>query len=159
MIDWQEQYDAPAFQSWHSYNPCDNALPPLAPIDHEASSLDNLTAFNNDDTIVDNPLASHPDPTPDPVSAGSKSNSSPKDISSNPGSNSPSSCRIEKRKANTLAARRYRQKRLDRVAELESALEATRLERDTLKVQVAKLQGETQVLRALVCGEPGGRRG
>jgi hypothetical protein len=112
-----------------------------------------VTAFNVDDTISDNLVAHRPNPTPDSVSAGSTSKSSPEDISPKPGSSSTSSSRVEKRKANTLAARRYRQNRLDKVAELESALKVTELERDALKMQVAKLEGETQVLKDLVRGE------
>jgi Basic region leucine zipper len=153
VINWQETHDAIAFQSWNSYNPYDSALLPFAPTDYEPSTLDNLTAFNGDDTIYDNLVADRPNPTPDSVSAGSRSKSIPEEVSSfKPGSNSASSSRVEKRKANTLAARRYRQQRLDKVAELESALKATQHERDALKVQVAKLQGETQVLKDLVRG-------
>ena len=100
-------------------------------------------------------MAYSPNPTPDSVSAGSRPKSNPEDVSSKPGSSSASSSRVEKRKANTLAARRYRQNRLDKIAGLESALRATQLERDALKVQVAKLQGETQVLKDLVAGERG----
>ena len=109
-----------------------------------------MTGFNGHDTIFDNSVACSLNPTPDSVSAGSRSKSSPEGVSSKAGSSSVSSSRVEKRKANTLAARRYRQNRLDKVANLESALKATQLERDALKVQVAKLQGETQVLKDLV---------
>lgn len=152
MIDWQEQYDGAAFQNGYSYpfyEPFDNALLPTAPIAFEPSPLDNATA-SNDDTLFDNLVVYSPDPTPDSVSASSKSKSSPKDISSTPDSNAASNSRIEKRKANTLAARRYRQKRLDKVAELEAALKETQLERDALKMQIAKLEGETRVLKDLV---------
>jgi Basic region leucine zipper len=156
VIDWQEQHHAIAFQCWYScdpYDPYDSVLLPFAPTGYEPASLDNVTAFDVDDTILENLVAHRPNPTPDSVSAGSTSKSSLKDICSKPGSSSASSSRVEKRKANTLAARRYRQNRLDKVAELESALKATQLERDALKVQVAKLQGETRVLKDLVRGE------
>ena len=156
MIDWQEQHNAVAFQNRYSYNPddlydpYDSALLPVAPINYEPSNLDYVMACNKDDTIFDDQVAYNPNPAPDSVSAGSKSKSGSEDVSSKPESSSASSSRIEKRKANTLAARRYRQNRLNKVAELDSALKATQLERDALKVQVAKLQGETQVLRDLV---------
>lgn len=114
--------------------------------------LDNIPAFARDDTIFNNLVASRPNPTPDSVSTGSRSGLSPEDVSSKPGSSTVLSSRVEKRKANTLAARRYRQKRLDQVAELESALKATQLERDALRMQVAKLRGENQVLQDLVRG-------
>ena len=63
---------------------------------------------------------------------------------------SPTASRIEKRRNNTLAARRYRQKRLDQMNELEAALKETQRERDALKVRVSRLEGETEVLRQLL---------
>lgn len=62
----------------------------------------------------------------------------------------PSPSRIEKRKLNTLAARRYRQKRVDQMNGLEAALKETQLERDALKVRVARLEGEAEILRQLL---------
>ena len=56
----------------------------------------------------------------------------------------------EKRRLNTLAARRSRQRRLDQVASLESELKETQLERDALKARVARLEGETEVLRQVL---------
>ncbi|TVY62279.1 hypothetical protein LSUE1_G010388, partial [Lachnellula suecica] len=58
--------------------------------------------------------------------------------------------RIDKRTRNTLAARRYRQKRVDRVSCLESSLKETESERDALKVRVARLEGELEALRAMM---------
>ncbi|RQM06165.1 hypothetical protein DH86_00003279 [Scytalidium sp. 3C] len=66
---------------------------------------------------------------------------------------SPSSPRanaVERRRNNTLAARRYRQKRLDHIEELETALASTSQERDDLKVKVARLEGELAGLRELL---------
>jgi polyhydroxyalkanoate synthesis regulator phasin len=60
------------------------------------------------------------------------------------------SARVEKRKQNTLAARRYRQKRVDQMSTLESELKETQSERDALKVRVARLEGEVETLRALL---------
>jgi hypothetical protein len=60
------------------------------------------------------------------------------------------SSRIEKRKANTLAARRYRQKRVDQVTGLEAELKEVKAERDDMKVRCAKLEGEVEALRALL---------
>jgi hypothetical protein len=60
------------------------------------------------------------------------------------------SVRVEKRKQNTLAARRYRQKRVDQMTGLESALKETQSERDDLKVRVARLEGEVETLRRLL---------
>ncbi|OCL10491.1 hypothetical protein AOQ84DRAFT_387485 [Glonium stellatum] len=64
--------------------------------------------------------------------------------------NVSSPSRIEKRKLNTLAARRYRQKRVDQISGLEAALKETQLERDALKVRVARLEGEAETLRQLL---------
>ncbi|KFY04127.1 hypothetical protein V491_09469 [Pseudogymnoascus sp. VKM F-3775] len=61
----------------------------------------------------------------------------------------PSSA-IRKRKLNTLAARRYRQKRVDQVTELETALKNTQRERDDLSVRVARLEGELGALRQML---------
>lgn len=91
-------------------------------------------------------------PSPYSMSAGSSSKAGLEDALFKPGSSSALSSRAEKRKANTFAARRHRQNRLDKIAELESALKAIQLERDAPKVQVAKLEGGTQVLKDIVGG-------
>lgn len=58
--------------------------------------------------------------------------------------------RVTKRQLNTLAARRYRQRRLDQVKNLEAELEKVQRERDELKLRVSKLEGETEALRNLL---------
>jgi hypothetical protein len=62
---------------------------------------------------------------------------------------SPTS-KVAKRTLNTLAARRYRQKRLDHIAFLEAELKQAQDERDALKVNVARLEGETKLLTELL---------
>ncbi|KAL5119446.1 hypothetical protein ACEQ8H_002716 [Pleosporales sp. CAS-2024a] len=62
----------------------------------------------------------------------------------------PEAARIEKRKANTMAARRYRQKRVDQMSTLEAELKHVKVERDDFKVRCAKLEGEVAALRALL---------
>jgi hypothetical protein len=76
----------------------------------------------------------------------SSKNSSP--VSTQGSSASPS--KIKKRTLNTLAARRYRQRRVDQVSGLETALKETETERDELKLKVARLEAEVEVLRSLV---------
>jgi cell division protein FtsB len=49
-----------------------------------------------------------------------------------------------------MAARRYRQRRLDRMTQLEEELEAVKRERDELKMRVSKLEGETDALRSML---------
>jgi len=79
--------------------------------------------------------------------------------SQSPNSSSPTSTstktqsnpsRVRKRTLNTLAARRYRQKRVDQVAGLETALKESEAEKDNLKIRVAKLEAEVEVLRGLI---------
>jgi hypothetical protein len=86
-----------------------------------------------------------------------RSSSSPEHISSSQLQSTKSSpviqepaSRIEKRKANTLAARRYRQKRVDQMSSLEAELKQIKAERDELKVRNARLEGEVETLRALL---------
>ncbi|KAJ5900805.1 uncharacterized protein N7473_004875 [Penicillium subrubescens] len=60
------------------------------------------------------------------------------------------SSRVEKRRLNTLAARRCRQRRVDRMKTLEDELESMRRERDELRLKVSKLEGETEALKGLL---------
>lgn len=52
-----------------------------------------------------------------------------------------------KRQRNTMAARRYRQKRLDRISELEDAVGQLTSERDELRLKLARQEAETAALR------------
>lgn len=49
-----------------------------------------------------------------------------------------------------MAARKYRQKRLDRISELEKALEDMTGERDGLKLQLARREAEVEALREVL---------
>lgn len=60
--------------------------------------------------------------------------------------------KIVKRQRNTEAARRYRQRKVDRVTELEEALAAMTKERDDFKIKLARSEAEVDVLRRLVGG-------
>lgn len=55
-----------------------------------------------------------------------------------------------KRRRNTMAARKYRQKRLDRIAELEKALGEVSSERDDLRIQLARREAEVDALREML---------
>ena len=55
-----------------------------------------------------------------------------------------------KRQRNTLAARKYRQKRLDRISELEAALAAMTNERDDIRLQLARREAEVDALREML---------
>lgn len=55
-----------------------------------------------------------------------------------------------KRQRNTLAARKYRQKRLDRIAELEQALADMTGDRDDLRLKLARREAEVDALREML---------
>lgn len=72
--------------------------------------------------------------------------------SSPPGAICPreSTRRVAKRQMNTLAARRYRKRRLDRINELEAEVEIVKRERDEWRVKASKLEGEASALKSLL---------
>lgn len=124
---------------------------PLCPWDIGGTPFLDNSNHLSDGQATTNPLqpaaeATDPDrdrdPPPHPRSSGTNS------AKASPASDSAS--RIEKRKLNTLSARRYRQRRLDRMSELETELREAQSERDALKVRVAELEGETKVLREML---------
>ncbi|KAB8077142.1 hypothetical protein BDV29DRAFT_168837 [Aspergillus leporis] len=104
------------------------------------------------------PEGYHPEPTttlpppPATMTSSPSSSTSPSDSVATPAVLSKSSApsRIEKRQQNTLAARRYRQRRVDQMKSLEDELRKVREERDALKMRVSKLEGETEALRSLL---------
>lgn len=49
-----------------------------------------------------------------------------------------------------VAARKYRQKRLDRISDLEHALGEVTGERDNLKLQLARREAEVEALREIL---------
>jgi len=55
-----------------------------------------------------------------------------------------------KRYRNTLAARKYRQKRIDRIKDLEEALEEVTRERDELRIQLARQEAQNEALRSMM---------
>lgn len=57
---------------------------------------------------------------------------------------------VLKRQRNTIAARKYRQKRLDRIKELEDALAGVTAERDDLRLRLARQEAETAALREMM---------
>ena len=57
---------------------------------------------------------------------------------------------VNKRQRNTEAARRYRQRKVDRTSDLEEALASMTKERDDLKLKLARSQAEADVLRGMV---------
>jgi len=84
------------------------------------------------------------------VSSSPEQQSHSKSSTSKSSSLAPDAARVEKRRANTMAARRYRQKRVDQMTGLEAELKDVKTERDDLKVRCARLEGEVETLRALL---------
>ncbi|KAM3434603.1 hypothetical protein NHJ13734_005946 [Beauveria thailandica] len=55
-----------------------------------------------------------------------------------------------KRQRNKVAAQKYRQKKLDRITELEVEVSGLKRERDELRIQLAKQEAETAALREML---------
>ncbi|KAI0136907.1 hypothetical protein BJ170DRAFT_603697 [Xylariales sp. AK1849] len=55
-----------------------------------------------------------------------------------------------KRQRNNVAARRYRQKKIDRISELELELKDVKEDRDDLRIRLARQEVETATLRSLL---------
>lgn len=55
-----------------------------------------------------------------------------------------------KRQRNNVAARKYRQKRIDRINELETELQGVKQERDDLRLRLARQEAEAAALRSML---------
>ncbi|KAI0376380.1 hypothetical protein F5Y04DRAFT_266416 [Hypomontagnella monticulosa] len=55
-----------------------------------------------------------------------------------------------KRQRNNVAARKYRQKRIDRINELEAELRDVKQERDDLRLRLARQEAEAAALRSML---------
>ncbi len=71
-------------------------------------------------------------------------------------SHDESASKMRRRERNSISARKYRQKRLDRIAELEQALAKTEKERDSLAVQLECWKTKAELLQELTLGSKGG---
>lgn len=98
------------------------------------------------------PLTPQSTLNPSPVSAQSIQPPRRQQRSLTPGSreNPVSVDRIEKRQRNNVAARKYRQKRIDRIEELEAALSSMTKERDNLRIKAARSDAEIQLLKDML---------
>ncbi|KAF4173838.1 hypothetical protein CNMCM8694_009295 [Aspergillus lentulus] len=112
-------------------------------LDIDSSGTDSDTQINQGQVQALTPPLLIPASRPPPVSITAASTSM-----NHPPKETPN--RVSKRQLNTLAARRYRQRRVDRMNELEAELEKVKRERDELKMRVSKLEGETEALRGLL---------
>ncbi|KAK7518346.1 uncharacterized protein IWZ02DRAFT_434704 [Phyllosticta citriasiana] len=98
--------------------------PPVAPTTASSSSSSTSAAT----TTTKQPMSTH---------------KRPRDVSASP----PPASLIDKRKRNSIAARKCRQKKLDRIEALEQALAAMTAERDELRVRMARMEGEMEGLK------------
>ncbi|KAK0725878.1 hypothetical protein B0H67DRAFT_571788 [Lasiosphaeris hirsuta] len=57
---------------------------------------------------------------------------------------------LVKRARNNVAAKKYRQKKLDRISELEEEVDEVKKERDDLKVKLARREAEVEALREML---------
>ncbi|RLL92960.1 hypothetical protein CFD26_100515, partial [Aspergillus turcosus] len=127
-----------------------NAIPtPVVDVNDSLPFLDIDSSGTDSDTQINGQVQA---PTPPLLMPASRPPVSITAAPSSSGDNSPkeSSNRVYKRQLNTLAARRYRQRRVDRMNQLEEELEKVKRERDELKMRVSKLEGETEALRGLL---------
>ena len=99
-------------------------------------------------------LLSHPREIESTSTSSSTTTEAPISTISRPGrkrAHSPEDpSQADKRRRNNAAAAKYRQKKVDRIAELEQALSEVCNERDDLKIQLAKRDAEVEILRRLV---------
>lgn len=89
------------------------------------------------------------DSVPQAASASSRSLATPRSGSS-VGDSPERPNKIHKRQRNTEAARRYRQRKVDKLTELEEALQSMTQERDELRLKLARAEAEADVLRGMV---------
>jgi len=62
---------------------------------------------------------------------------------------------LVKRHRNNLAAKKYRQKKVDRIKELEDEVTDIKRERDELRIRLARQEAETAALREMLAGKIG----
>jgi len=119
------------------------------------SGQDLFSNFTTAGTSPHNSANHTPALNPQPPSSTSPSSTHSHSSQSNPQKRSaPASDEdndaSQKRQRNTMAARRYRQRRLDRMAELEKKLADMTEERDDLRVKLARREAEVGALREVL---------
>jgi len=62
----------------------------------------------------------------------------------------PHADKVLRRQRNTIAARKYRQKKVDRIDELENLLKEMTRERDDLRIRLARQEAETEALKSIM---------
>ncbi|KAK1830610.1 GAF domain nucleotide-binding protein [Podospora conica] len=69
---------------------------------------------------------------------------------------SPDPETVVKRQRNNVAAKKYRQKKIDRIQELEEVVDEVKRERDELRIRLARQEAETEALREMLKMKMGG---
>jgi hypothetical protein len=88
--------------------------------------------------------------TTTPTSTSGSATKRSLDSPSSSGNSPAEPTKVQKRQKNTEAARRYRQRKVDRVTELEEALAAVSKERDELKLKLARAEAQADVLKGMI---------
>lgn len=128
----------------------DTLLPTLSPsTPHRSSLMSSLTTSPSSSLGVPCPSGYPPVLCPS-VDASSKKPSASSKRKSSDREDDADEDKANKRQRNTMAARKYRQKRLDLIADLEKALEEMTAERDELKLQLARKDAEAGALREML---------
>lgn len=129
---------------------------------HDVPQPHMLNTPQPDSTLIPSSAGSHSLASPAASSPrSSPSDESPRALNSRSGPGRASAKRektpaaedpdtVLKRQRNTVAARKYRQKRLDRISELEDALKDMTADRDDLRLKLARQEAETAALREMM---------
>ncbi|KAK3337615.1 hypothetical protein B0T19DRAFT_79641 [Cercophora scortea] len=100
-----------------------------------------------------------PLPTPPPPASAPKKRGRPptKRVSpSGEGGDDDDQDTLVKRQRNNIAAKKYRQKKVDRIEQLEAELDEVKGERDELRIRLARQEAETSALREMLKLKMGG---
>jgi Basic region leucine zipper len=147
--DYYQQAQHPSHSSGHLSSDCDWGLQPTANVCIDYLQMQGFQATNGN-VPQPQPLKDPPmyDTYPGPVS-GIEQRSYVQAQSSGSKSNEPDATKL-RRQRNSAAARKYQQRRLDRIEELGQALQKMQTERDELKVQVARWKGKAEALQSFM---------
>jgi len=121
-----------------------------------------LSSFNMDDsvrrhlsaattpTVLDSPNSPVPSSRGSSASSTESTSRAKRPLDS---TNATTDDHTEKRRRNNVAAAKYRQKKLDKIEELEQQLDVVRGERDELRIMLAKRDAEVELLRDMLAAK------
>ncbi|KAI5864052.1 hypothetical protein GGS23DRAFT_479910 [Durotheca rogersii] len=118
--------------------------PPFSP------QLDNTSPLDQQQQSQPQPPSQPSQTFPSPLGAESSSSQDPTPKSRSRSSPSVDPVTALKRQRNNVAARKYRQKRIDRINELEAELRDVKEERDDLRLRLARQEAEAAALRSML---------